>query len=183
MGRAKAMVELAGVPLWRHVHSTLAAFVHEVICVGTVSGFDPSPLRLLADDPTDSGPLGGILSALEKSRFRHHLVVAVDYPLVRSAWLDMLLSQSEGVSAVCGRSAGFLEPLVGYYHAECAPVIQAMLARGDGRAHGLFELVASRVISDEEYNSVDPARWSQFNVNTPDNLARAEVMLKEGYPR
>jgi len=50
-----------------------------------------------------------------------------------------------------------------------------MLAEGEIRTHKLYERVRSHILNDEEYDSVDPDRLSQFNVNTPDDLERVRV--------
>jgi molybdopterin-guanine dinucleotide biosynthesis protein A len=180
MGRDKATLRLAGTPLWEIVASTLEPLVDSVILVNSGSAyFSTCSCRQLTDDPPGNGPLGGIVTGLEQSGYQHHLVMAVDYPLVQPALLRLLLARAAGVWAVCGRSATFLEPLLGYYNAACAPVIRRMLAEGELRTHMLYERVPSVILEMGEYEGADPRRLSQLNVNTPEDMERAAAIYQE----
>jgi molybdopterin-guanine dinucleotide biosynthesis protein A len=159
-----------------------------------------APYTMLADSPPGLGPLGGLATGLERSGYEHHLVLAVDYPLARPALFRLLLEQAnqakavdqanavdqadavdqakavdqadavDQTNAVCGRSRDHLEPLVAYYHASCADVIRAMIAENEIRTRKIFDRVKSRVLTAAEYDTVDPERLSQLNVNTPVEL-------------
>lgn len=183
MGRPKAVVELAGIPLWRRAVDSLAPHVGEVILLGDVTGFSPpSACRHFSDAPEGVGPLGGIAAGLESSGYEHHLLLAVDYPLVRSTFLELLTTDYVPAWAVCGQSSEKLEPLVAYYHRNCLSVIRTMLGEGETRTHRLFERVLSNVVPASEMAKIDPAKWSHFNVNTPADLIEAESRLRSGYP-
>ncbi|MBI3873374.1 MAG: molybdenum cofactor guanylyltransferase [candidate division Zixibacteria bacterium] len=179
MGRDKATLEIAGIPLWQRAIDILEPLVGMVFLVGSVPGFrPPAPFAHIADDPPGLGPLGGIASGLERSGCQHHIVLAVDYPLVQSKLLLLLLEKSAGVRAVCGQGELYLEPLVGYYHALCAPVMRAMLSEGEIRTHRVFDRVPSHILTAEEYDAADPRRLSQINVNTPADCDRVHALLE-----
>jgi molybdopterin-guanine dinucleotide biosynthesis protein A len=132
MGCDKATLMVGEQSLWRIAANRLAPHVQTVCLVGAAASLDDTrPFRLLPDDPPGFGPLGGIATGLEQSGYDHHLVLAVDYPLVRHQLLQLILHRAPGQQAVCARSTEFLEPLVGYYHADCAAVIRRMLAEGE----------------------------------------------------
>lgn len=180
MGRDKATLRLAGKPLWEIAVSTLRPLVDTVILVeSSLSSIAPGSYRVLTDDPPGHGPLGGLVTGLEQSGYQHHLVMAVDYPLVQPALLRLLLARAAGVWAVCCRSSAFLEPLLAYYNAACAPVMRRMLAEGELRTHMLYERVPSVILQTEEYDGADPRRLSQINVNTPQDMERAAAIYRE----
>ncbi|HEX9750145.1 MAG TPA: molybdenum cofactor guanylyltransferase [candidate division Zixibacteria bacterium] len=180
MGRDKALLELGGRPLWQIAANTLSPLVGCVLLVGNVNvPGTGSATRRIDDDPPGLGPLGGIVTGLEKSGCAHHLVLAVDYPMVTLEFLRLLLDSADGFQAVCGQSATHLEPLVAYYHADCAPVARTMIDSGEIRTHKLFERVRSRIITGPEYGAVDPQRRSLINVNTPDDLKRVSVLMAD----
>lgn len=184
MGRPKALIEFAGEPLWQRAVGCLSPFVSDVILLGSVPGFvAPAGLRQLEDDPPEVGPLGGLVSGLEKSSFQHHLLLAVDYPLVPARFWHEVMRHADSHQAVCGESAYFVEPLVGYYHKDCAPVIREMLGKGELRAHRVYDRVPSYVIPPAEMMKIDPAKWTHFNVNTPADLREAESRIRAGYPK
>lgn len=183
MGNPKALVALAGVPLWQRALHKLSPHVNEVIFLGRVPELNlPTDIRQLDDAIPDSGPLGGLLAGLEGSGYEHHLLLAVDYPLVHDEFIERLKLDPHPAIAVCGHTSEALEPLVAYYHRDCAPAIRGMLAEGETRTHRLFERVMSNVIDAGEIAKIDPAKWTFFNVNTPADLIEAESRLLSGYP-
>ena len=180
MGSDKATLQLAGIPLWKIANSILEPLVDSVIFIDADSPSQiPDTCRILQDNPPGYGPLGGLATGLEQSGYRHHLLMAVDYPLVQTSVQRLLLERAAKVWAVCGRSPSFLEPLLAYYNAACAPVIRGMIAEGEVRTHMLFERVPSVILDAKEYDAVDPRRLSQINVNTPEDLQRATVIYQE----
>jgi molybdopterin-guanine dinucleotide biosynthesis protein A len=177
MGTDKATRRIAGTPLWEIAERTLQPLTDRVLFVGAAQTLgDAIPRRVIDDDPPGLGPLGGIVTGLEKSGYTHHLVLAVDYPLVQQALLRLLLERAEGVWAVCGRSPEYMEPLLAYYHAACTPVIRRMLAEGERQTYRLYERVPSVILREAEYDEADPERLSQINVNTPADLERATAI-------
>lgn len=183
MGRPKALVELAGIPLWQCAINSLAPHVNEVLMVGHVPRLSPPTwLRIVDDAFPNVGPLGGLVAGLEESGYEHHILLAVDYPLVRRGFFERLRERTDSVLAVCGQTDEALEPLVGYYHRNCAVTIRTMLGEGETRTFRLFKRVRSNVISTDEIAKIDPAKWSHFNVNTPADLIEAESRLRSGYP-
>lgn len=182
MGRPKVLVELDGIPLWRRAVDALAPFVSDIVFLGNVTDFaPPSPFRQIVDNPSGIGPLGGLVAGLEQSGYKHHLLMAVDYPLVPPEFLRTLCDHADGYDAVCGMNGGFVEPLVGYYHAGCAPVIRQMLQEGDSRTHRLIGRVKNLVIPEAEMLKIDPSKSTYFNVNTPSDLLEAEARLRSGH--
>jgi molybdopterin-guanine dinucleotide biosynthesis protein A len=78
-------------------------------------------------------------------------------------------------------NAGFIEPLVGSYNANCALVIRRMLSEGELRPHKLIGKVKNLVIPEAEMLKIDPSKMTYFNVNTPLDLLEAETRLKSGH--
>ncbi len=184
MGHPKALIELCGGPLWRRAADILTPHVDRVFYLGAVPGFMiPKDQRVILDDPPGIGPLGGLVAGIEQSGYQHHLLIAVDYPLVPAAFLQALIEQSDSFMAVCGQGSDFLEPLVAYYHRDCAPVIRQMIAQGEIRTHKLYDRVPCHIMGPAELLKIDPAKWAHFNVNTPADLREAESRLRAGYPK
>lgn len=117
MGRDKAGLELAGVPLLaRQIELVQALGAAEVFISGR-AGRDYSRCNcpVLTDNFPQAGPLAGIESALQVSRNPLLLVLAVDMPQLTAAVLEELKQQSEGQTGVIPRVAGQVEPLAAWY--------------------------------------------------------------------
>lgn len=135
-------------------------------------------LRVVPDVVAGAGALGGILTAVEVSA--PVLCVAWDMPFVPAALLRELaarLPEADAVLPESGARRG-LEPLCAAYGQACGPAIRRALAHGDRRAigfHGairVLRLPAARVLQTGDPGVVF------FNVNTPDDLVRAESLCR-----
>jgi len=84
----------------------------------------------LGDDPRDSGPLGGVIAALSRSRYGI-LVLACDMPCVRTSTLRTLalVGLRTGRPVVPRCSHGW-EPLAAYYPVSMLAALRAAVAGG-----------------------------------------------------
>jgi len=138
------------------------------------SGLD---LRLVYDPEPHAGVLPALAAGLASARGELCLGVACDMPFVSRALFELLLDiqQREDAEVVIPRTHEFLEPMHAVYRR--APVLEAIraaLARGDQRMISYFGSVRVREVGEAEWQRVDPTGRAFFNVNTPDDLSRAE---------
>jgi len=80
---------------------------------------------------------------------------------------------------VAPRSARGIEPLCARYARALLPVVDARVRAGELAIHELLEQGGVDWIADGELAALDPEGRSFFNVNTPDDLARADAMAAE----
>lgn len=136
-------------------------------------------LEVRGDVLPGQGSLGGILTAVEAAG--PVLCVAWDMPFVKAALLAELAEGLAGADAVVPESDASkrgLEPLCAAYGPACGPAIRAALAKGDQRVIGFFDDVRlARLPRARVLQYGDPAVLF-FNVNTPDDLTRAELLCR-----
>lgn len=137
-------------------------------------------LRVVADVRPGAGSLGGLLTAVLEAP-APVVCVAWDMPFVTPELIH-LLAAGLAHADVCVPSSGGprgLEPLCAAYGPACGPAMADALDRGDLRAIAFHEAVRVKVLSETELQPLsrgDPARlW--FNINTRDDLARANAMV------
>ena len=124
------------------------------------------------------GSLGGILTAVERAA--PVLCVAWDMPFVPAALLKELAALLASADAALPESDSRrgLEPLCAAYGAACGPAIRAAIARGDQRAVGFHdEIRLARLPRERVLQYGDPGVVF-FNVNTPQDLTRAEALCR-----
>ena len=139
-------------------------------------------LRTLADARPGVGTLGGIFTAVTAAAGRPVLCVAWDMPFVPEGLLRALLQgAADGpYYAFLPQSEGRrgLEPLCAVYGPACAPAIARRLDQGDLKAIAFHPDVRVGILPLAEVRRLgDPAELF-FNVNTPDDLARAEAIWR-----
>jgi molybdopterin-guanine dinucleotide biosynthesis protein A len=124
MGRDKALLLWNGKPLIMHVAETLHAMFHDVrICGGTDDRYGFLGLPVLPDLVPQSGPLGGIHSALSHSVPASVFVLSCDMPLVSCSLIEYILEFPSSAPMKVAALDGRLQPLCGVYHTSCLPVI------------------------------------------------------------
>ncbi|HEY5035848.1 MAG TPA: molybdenum cofactor guanylyltransferase [Chthoniobacterales bacterium] len=165
MGRDKALLEYEGEALWRRQESTLRRLDPEEILI---SGPPRDGRLTIADEFENTGPLGGIATALRRCSAPLLLVLAVDLPRMNTDFLRSLLALSHG-DGVVPRGSEFFEPLAAIYPKACFSVAESALRRGDFSLQNFVrdgmkaELLLPRPLAPDELSLF-------ANLNTPADL-------------
>ncbi len=137
-------------------------------------------LRTIPDVRPDCGSLGGIYTAVVAGDPGPVLCVAWDMPFVTAALLRALVAGSARYDAFLPESDGRrgVEPLCAVYAPACGPAIERQLDRGDLRAIGFHAAVKVGTLSIERVRAFGDPDELFFNVNTPEDLQRAEAVWR-----
>jgi molybdopterin-guanine dinucleotide biosynthesis protein A len=180
-GVAKGLIEIDGVRMIERVARALRPVTERIVVVSSIEGAEDwlAGAEVVTDEQPGIGPMGGIASAL-RATGGDVLVVAWDSNFVRTALLVPLLTAEIGNDAVVWRLPSGIEPLIALYRQSALPTIDAALARGERRARDIVSLLRVRTLTELPVGcSVE----SFFSVNTPDDLARAQLLaVGEGSP-
>ena len=178
LGGDKAIVELEGRALVHYPIEALHGVCDDVVVVAKRDTILP-PLSGLADlwiEPDEPRhPLVGVGHALRLAVGRPVLVVAVDLPLMDAATLRAIMTAELGDGvAVVPRVHGRLQPLCALY----TPRALAGLADFDpgARTTEVVEALGVRVL-----DGLDETAF--HNVNAPEDLLQASVLVKGASPR
>ena len=175
MGRTKATLELGGRPLVAHVVAAVgAAGLEPVVVAKPDSPLPRLDCRVLSEPAEPRHPLTGLLAALDASAGRGIVAVACDMPLVPSrllAWLGTL----QDAAAVC-EVDGRIQPLLARYRPQVADRLAAALQRREPLQDTVAAL-GPRLLGEVELRRFGDPNRIVFNVNSPDDVARAEALL------
>lgn len=175
MGRDKAVLTLHGRTLLETSLAALRQVAREVFILGPpelYGGYAPA----VPDIFPGCGPLGGIQAALSYSTTRFNLIVAVDTPFLSSDFLAYLADRALVSTAMVTlpEIGGYLEPVCAVYTREFLPIAEAALRRGDHKITPLLPERETLVIREPELAQFAFAAEMFENLNTPEDLARAE---------
>ena len=139
-------------------------------------------LAVHADVVPGAGSLGGILTAVETAA--PVLCVAWDMPFVSAGLLGELIGLLGAADAALPESDSRrgLEPLCAGYGPACGPAIRRALAAQDLRAIGFHEHVRIARLPRERVLQYGDPGVLFFNVNTPEDLVRAESLCHGSSP-
>lgn len=179
-GRPKGLARVHGVRIIDRVAAALCEVTDDLLLIANApdaAAWLPGG-RTLGDVRPGEGALGGLHAALTHAG-GDIVLVAWDMPFVPSALLAALRARGEAddVDVVVPESDGSrrgVEPLCAWYTQACLAPIATALDTGDRRVVAFHEAVRTvRLPLAEVLAFGDPALMFS-NVNTPDDLDRAE---------
>lgn len=180
MGADKAFAELGGKPLVEWVLDALEPLTRSfVIVANDLQRFEAyAPRAVLAqDDPPRAGPLAALRTGLRMAREEWAFVTSCDAPFLEPAFVQHLATHTRGHQAAVPGSPEERWPLTAFYQRSCIPALDRAVQRGDKRVIAFFPDVRVRWVPLDELRPADPELRSLWNLNTPEDLARARAML------
>lgn len=137
-------------------------------------------LTVVEDVIRHRGSLGGILTAVAAGE-GPVLIVGWDMPFVTPGVLGDLVSHSTDYDVFLPESLGPLgvEPLCGVYGPACEDPIRRSIENEDLRTTAFHSEVRAGTLSLEQITTHGDPEVLFFNVNEPDDLARAETLWRE----
>ena len=175
MGQNKALLEVAGTPLWKRQYELLAdsgAF-RRLVSVRAGDDWLPAEIPRVVDDG-EKGPFGGLLSALEHTTSTHLIALAVDLPRMSPDWFARLRARCAAGRGAVGQNPriGAFEPLAAVYPRELRTLAEEAARSGSYCLQSLIERAVAKEILHVEAISTADEPWFA-NWNTPDDVVGA----------
>lgn len=180
MGMDKAFIPLGGRTLIKRVTDVLAGIFSEVVivvCADLNPQYADLPHRILKDQISGLGPMGGIETALKSLSGKGLFVVAADMPFLNPEVIQAILTYSEDYDLVIPVLSGRLHPLHAFYAPQCLPVVEKAIRHKQLAVHLLSEEVNSYLFPEAAFRNLDPELHSIVNINTPEGLVEAQERL------
>jgi molybdopterin-guanine dinucleotide biosynthesis protein A len=192
MGEDKALKTFLGRPLIQRVIERLSPIADEVIVTTNHPeaysfldtsirpiGHSVQRLRLIPDLKPGRGALGGLYTAIASASHPIVAVVACDMPFASATFIETasrVLVEEEADVVIAKSNEGY-EPLHAIYRRDtCLPAIEASIEADQWKVIAWFPQVKVRVLTPEELKHLDPAGLAFWNVNTPEEFAKAEQL-------
>jgi molybdopterin-guanine dinucleotide biosynthesis protein A len=136
-------------------------------------------VRVVKDIHPGKGPLGGIYTGLSYSEDVYNLVVGCDMPFLNGGLIRYLIDGASGYDALAPKIGWMIQPLHTIYSKSCLPSIEALIREEQLQIIKLFNLVNTRYVTEKEIDQFDPDHLSFLNINTEDDLMKAEVLVQQ----
>lgn len=173
MGRDKARVHWAGVPMGERVARSLLACVETVRVVVRPGDKPPMNLPAVEDRHEVRAPIVGICAALRACESHAVLISACDHPEIEPRFLLQLLAAMPargGPEIVAPESARGPEPLLAIYRPAVLQRIERHIRQNDLSLQKLLRDSDTYLVPEEMLREVDPELRSLRNVNRPDEV-------------
>lgn len=182
MGEDKALKPFLGRPLIQRVIERLAPIADElIVTTNHPEEYRFLGLRLTPDLKPGRGALGGLFTAVASASQPFVAVVACDMPFASPNLIEAAnrLMVREGADVVIAKTDEGFEPIHAVYRREtCLPAIESAINGDQWRVIAWFPQVKVRVLTSEELQQFDPQGLAFWNVNTPEEFAKAEQLAQ-----
>ncbi len=176
-----------GKPLILHVLDKVSTIVNQVLVVVSSKSQEKAFTQILSSDVEvvldtykTQSPLVGALTGFENARGRYCLLLPCDTPLISIQVISLLLDLCINKDAAIPRwSNEYIEPLQAAYRTEPALVAAEAALRGnERRMHSMVGYLSEvNYISTARLKEIDPKLLTFLNVNTPNDMRKAEEIL------
>ena len=185
-GSPKALAAVGGRIIGERLRDALREAVGRVVLVTNEPElYADLQLPSRPDGHPGAGPVAGIETALrwaEEEGRPGALVAACDMPFLDPRVLRLFVdcSRRSSPDAVAVRmDDGRSPPLCAYLSVRCLPAMERVLAGDDRSVRALLSSVVTTWLPAEEIARFRDPETMFFNVNTPDDLRRAERIARE----
>jgi len=182
IGAAKQQLKIGKSHLIDRVLDTLSQFTSSILIVtakdqaGLAKSAVPGA-RMVKDIYPGKGPLGGIYTGLMHAETGYSLVVGCDMPFLNSGLIRYLIDGASGFDAVAPKIGWMIQPLHTIYSKSCVPSIEALIREDELQIIKLFDRVNTRYVTEKEIDQFDPDHLSFLNINTENDLLKAELLI------
>lgn len=174
MGRDKAFLPWGQTTLIEHLLERLRPVTDElVVAVKDARRFRHLKAMVVEDCVPDAHALGGLYTGLKAATNERCFVCACDAPFLNPRLIRFLVEQADGYELVIPKTAQGLQPLHALYATSALLAIEEQLREQRWDLQALVPQVHAKVIEPEVIMQDDPEELSFFNINTPEDYAKA----------
>ena len=146
-----------------------------IIIANDAEPYSGAGVPVIPDMVPDGGALGALYTAVHAAGTERTLVIACDMPFVSERLLAHLVSVGGSVDIAIPRAARGYEPLCATYSRRSATELRRLIDEGRFRLSDVARIPGLNVheVGRDELNAFGPEEVLFFNLNTPDDHARA----------
>ena len=179
LGIDKRFIDIGGRTCIQRVLDAYQGVFDEILIVAdAVEPFKSLGVRVVVDLIPGRAALGGLYTGLHYAAGERVFAAAADMPWINPAAIRIVLDWTGSGDIGIPDLEGKLQPMHAVYSKACLPFLRTLVEAGTLKVQELCDCPELRVhrIPQSAFTAVDPALRSFFNINTPDDLARAKKM-------
>ena len=178
-GANKAFMPIGEKPILDHIYGIFNELFQTVLLVTN----DPAQyvewdVTIVSDLFPVRSSLSGIQAGLFFTTTPYAFVAACDTPFIKPGVVQTLLDNIESrIDVVIPETLEGLEPLCAVYSKNCLKPITRQLEKQELKINRVFQKLRVKKLPEQMLRRYDPDLISFYNINTPEDLAKAQDML------
>ncbi len=178
-GKKKGFRKIDGEMIIDRIHGELKSVVDEIIIVtNDPAAFSKWDGMIVSDIDPSRCALAGVHAGIYYASYDKVFITACDIPFIRKDILKYIISCADPQhDVVIPETAGGLEALLTIYSKACLPLIEKNLKKGIYMIKKFYPKNRVKKIPLKKIKEIDPLMESFFNVNTPEDLEKANDMV------
>ncbi len=180
MGRPKEQLTLENETMLARQVRLVQAVARTVGVLGPVDKTCALNVQIIPDDSPGQGPLGGIATALARTRNEFNLFLGCDMPFIDASFLRFLCREALATQAdatVPESPGGRLHPTCAVYRRRALRAVRASFEWGDWSVRSFYPRVKCRVLRWPEIARAGFGELIFENMNTPEDYRQALLRL------
>ena len=179
-GTEKALLKVGGVRILDRIYDIYKELFEEIILVtNNPQNFLEWDLLIVSDIYPIRSSLTGIHAGLFYMSNPYAFISACDAPFLKKEVVETVIGKIDNkIDIVMPETSAGFEPLCAAYSKRCLESAQNHLEQEKLKVTKAFRKSRTKTISEKVLCKIDPDLRSFFNINTPDDLQRAEEMVK-----
>ncbi len=178
MGRDKLFLKTGGVSLFERVYRVLNPIFDDLIVIANTANQLPSyDVRVYPDLIPNRGALGGLYTGLKYASKESVFCFAADMPFLNSRLIRYMMEKDTEAQVIIPETPDGLQPLHAIYAKTCLKPIEHLISKSNLKIVDFLMEVNVIYVSEGEILKYDPTLKSFLNINTEEDLRRAEAML------
>jgi molybdopterin-guanine dinucleotide biosynthesis protein A len=181
LGQDKRFLILGGKSCLQRVLDVYKNLFEEIVIVADEKEpFQSLGIRVVEDMIPGRATLGGLYTGLHHAGSDRVFAAAVDMPSLSTEAIRIVLEQSGQADIVIPDLNGKLQPMHAAYSKACLPYLKELIDASRLKVQELCAIPELSVhrIPQSVFKRVDPELRSFFNINTPEDLARARKWIE-----
>ena len=178
-GTEKALLRVGGERILDRIYAIYRQLFEEIILVtNNPDKFLEWDLLIVSDLFPIRSSLTGIHAGLFYMSNPYGFISACDTPFLKKEIIETVINKIEAqIDIVMPETSAGFEPLCAAYSKRCLEAAQNHLEREKLKITKTFRKSRIKTISEKALRKIDPELQSFFNINTPEDLERAEEMI------
>lgn len=180
-GEKKGLRKIGGKMIIDRIYQKLSSVVDEIIIVTNEPGeFSKMDGMIVSDINPSRCALAGVHAGIYYATYDKVFISACDTPFIRKDIVEYILSFADGKNdVVIPEGEGGLEALLAVYSKACLPLIEKNLKNNVFMIKKFYAKNRVKIIPLEKLKELDPLMDSFFNINTPEDIAKANIMVNK----